>query len=483
MIGFFLAILLMILPGILFLVLLRKDGDLWEWVGAGSVVGIGGMGLSLFVISPTGLPVNRWTVGLLVFLLLLFLGQAVWKYRKEAVRSSLRRGRFERPAIGDLILGVPSGLWFVCVLGASFLSATFWPVYRWDAICRYYFRAILFLRYESFTYGDYNVPMWFYPPMTSFYKWWMMLWGSSEVKYLPPILLLATALGFIHFAKKYSIPLWAPLAAAALLASIPFVWVNSTVAYLNLPASLFGGLGIVYFGHWLLDRRTSSLLLANIFCAFAAWTRIDGMLWLGLLVPSSFLLALLFRKPLSWLVSSATGLGIWIMWPLYMRVGEVAQVEQTADAPLSRDLAYIFAPERRELIWDNFKLLWEEYPDYGLFWWLAAGVVVIGLLRINWFHLILILFSVSGLGGIFLSLMAIQNTMAQWSKAIRPEADSSLGRMVLYLIPPVCFLWMTLWMDRKELKVFGKKKYEKEDEVSEGEEKKKPDSLQPEAVA
>jgi 4-amino-4-deoxy-L-arabinose transferase-like glycosyltransferase len=164
----------------------------------------------------------------------------------------------------------------VILLISAFSRALYWPIYYWDALALYDYRAKIF--YEAGGIAQsLNLASTFFniiPPMTSLAHTFFYIIGSEElnVQFIYPFFYLGLILSFFLSVRKFCYRQIA-LLFTLLLASIPMFFEFSANAYTNLPFAFYFGMGTVYLYRFMQESERGYLFISGLFLGLAGWTR------------------------------------------------------------------------------------------------------------------------------------------------------------------------------------------------------------------
>ena len=155
----------------------------------------------------------------------------------------------------------------------------YWPVYDWDALALYDFRAKVFLIDNNFIHAamsnGYFVQ---YPLLTSLSHLFVYQIGLQSPKIIYSFIYLAFILIFYSTLKeRIGENKSRFLAVIALL--IPEIFSHSMMAYTNLSYSVFLCTGIIYLYKWLNNNEISLLMLSSILIGLSMWVRNYEPFW------------------------------------------------------------------------------------------------------------------------------------------------------------------------------------------------------------
>lgn len=274
------GIILTFLLGFNFTILVSPGLSRWERVALSWVISLGLVTLLLFLFSVLNI---RYSPGLFLGTLF-FLNAVLWLPLRSKVKFI--------PAI-KIFLKLPfSGINFffkklttlekvvtvallILVIG-SFIRAGYWPVYYWDALALYDYRAQLFTDAGGISQAVplTSLALHGFPPMTSLAHTFVYVLGgkAANPQFIYAAFYLALITTFYVSLRKYCLR-WFSLLMTLFLASIPFFMEFAANAYTNMPYAFYYGMGTVYLGRFLLEKEKGLLFIAAVLLGLAGWTR------------------------------------------------------------------------------------------------------------------------------------------------------------------------------------------------------------------
>lgn len=262
--------------GYLFSHLLIKEMSLLERLGLSYLLGIGLFTLLIFFGSWMGIKISTMSV-LISLLLLLIILQFLCDVLKRNTKIRL-------PKILLLVgeLNLYEKLTFsliVIVIGLSFLMTSYYPVNVWDALALYDFRAKIIAQMGYFTQIA-NQFTYFahYPLLTSLTHTIVYLFGANNPQFTYSLYLISFAAIFFSIIKKNSGRLVA-LLATLILVSSPIIFKHSTLAYTNLPYTVFYVTGVAYLYFSVINDRLDYMFVSSLLIGLSTWARAAEPFW------------------------------------------------------------------------------------------------------------------------------------------------------------------------------------------------------------
>lgn len=190
-----------------------------------------------------------------------------------------------------IIIGV--GSFFVV---SSFINTLYWPVYIWDALTLYDFRARVFVETGFIKTalhalgGDYYFN---YPLLTSLSHTIVYISGENNPQFLYSMFYVSLALIFygqlkVFLNRNYS------LFFTFMLLTVPRIYSQSLVAYTNLPYMVYFSIGTIYFYLWDKKRDIGYLIISAVLVGLSTWARSSEPFWL--VIFGTAVLVSIFRK-------------------------------------------------------------------------------------------------------------------------------------------------------------------------------------------
>lgn len=284
-------------------------------LGLSYLLGMGIFTLLMFVTNLLGLKItliNNILLFLAVATPLVVIGRKRMKSFWKELRVSYKNFH---PDLTEKA-GIAAIAFFVI---SSFASTFYWPVYTWDALTLYDFRAHVFTQMGfiksalSSLDGGYYLS---YPLLTSLTHTAVYLSGGNDPQFIYSLFYLSLGLVFYgqlceFVSRKIS------LLFTLILLTIPQIFNQSIVSYTNLPFMTFFSLGAIYFYIWDKKRTSGYLILAAILVGFSTWTRSTEPFWLGIFV-LVVLISVFRKKFLDILTFSVFFLPIQQIWKIFL---------------------------------------------------------------------------------------------------------------------------------------------------------------------
>ncbi len=261
----------------------------WERFGLAYGLGLAIFTFGTFLSSFLGAPFNKYT---LLVVVLVLLG-AIWGIKGKKRIGLDFKITWDRPTLAAIILGI-----IILLVGLSSLfESVVRPIYTWDALAIWGTKgkAIFSLGniqavkdYGAQSYYPLNIPI----AMAIFYHF-----GEPFVKSIFPFYFVAMLAVFYGSLKRCGCGK-VGLVGTLMLAVTPFVFFHSTIAYANLPMAFYYMASVIYLYQFFKNNNRSFLILSSVLLGVGYWTRSDGLIWI---FPSLAVLAVYALKKRRWL--------------------------------------------------------------------------------------------------------------------------------------------------------------------------------------
>jgi len=296
-------------------------------LGLSYLLGIGLFTLLMYGANLLGFKItfiNNLLLFLLFFIpLILFQREYLKKYWKELIRS-LRNLRL--PFVDKVLLGA-SGFF----IASSFINTFYWPVYIWDALTLYDFRAKVFVQTgfiksalaalgSSYYFG--------YPLLTSLSHAIVYSLGGNNPQFIYSLFYLSLGLVFYGLLREF-VSRKLSLLFSLMLLTIPQIFNQSVISYTNLPYLTYFSLGVIYYFIWDRKRSPGYLVFSALLVGLSTWTRSTEPFWLAVF-GIVFLTALYRRKILDVIVFSLIFFPVQQVWKNFQ--SSAGSVGSTLDA-------------------------------------------------------------------------------------------------------------------------------------------------------
>lgn len=270
--------LLVVIFGYLLSVILVEKMRLPERLGISYLLGFGIFTLLMFCYSTLGIKITLIST-LLALGICITVTLILFKILKRKISINLTgfvKSLFYLSRLEKIIVLVIVGL-----VIASFIVSTYFPVYIWDALALYDFRARIIAQIGFYTQIANNY-VWFggYPLFTSLSHTLVYIFGGSNPQFLYSSM-YASYIFIFYGALRQVVNRKVSLISTLLLASTPVFFDHSTFAYTNLPYSIFLSMGSIYLYVWFVKKKPIGyLILAAIMTGLSTWTRSAEPFWI-----------------------------------------------------------------------------------------------------------------------------------------------------------------------------------------------------------
>jgi|GEM_PF-2920347 len=386
-----------------------------------------GLGLYTFVIFISnwlfGTPIKispiiailAWLVMTAIYLNLCFKRKNIFPFQinnwsKRTLRWTLGLSKFEK--ILFLIL--------VFIFGSLLLSNLYWPIWSWDAVALFDFRARQILSFGQIL-GSFDLTPGSYPLLTSLAHVLVYIVGGKNPQYLYFLFLLSPSIIFYLFLRRF-MERSHSLISLILLTSLPLVTVQTQSALTDLPQSAFLLTGFIYLILGLHDDKKYYVVLSGLLFSLSMWARNEPFWMLAMLV------LFIFSFKRKWFILDgvflATIYAISYPWTNFIKTNAVPLVYaadqlDTHNIPLTNPMFWVVMPE---FIFKNI-----IFPVWPFF---LAFLLLLVIRRKNLTEIVkLITFSIF----IILTFLVVGTSMFVITYPQWPALYNSLQRMLIFL--------------------------------------------------
>lgn len=218
------------------------------------------------------------------------------------------------------------------LLGYTAITNLVWPISDWDAIALYDFRATVVKLAGHWREGKALGYFFHYPPFTSLFHGAMYQLGFERVKIIYT-LMFASFLSIFYVFLRRKVPLTQALVGLVLVTIAPLIWGHLTMAYTNLPYTIYFSLAVFYALEFLETKKTSHIVVSLLCLAGATWIRQSDPFWL-VIVATLFLGTYLAKSRVTWvtlLISLLVFMGLYKYWPWYVASLELLPIPLSAN--------------------------------------------------------------------------------------------------------------------------------------------------------
>ena len=271
-------LLLIFYLGVFFLKLFRVKFGMAEKISSGFMLGIGFSTFGLFLLGFIGYKFNFQNV--FIFLtsgnILLILINKIFLKNSFGHLSFIKLIKsfdlIERILIGGIIF----------FLLTSLIRNLYWPIWSWDAVQLFDYRAKLIVLGQSVFFPAKTFYDISYPPLTSILHSIFYASGSSNPQFIYTFIFAALIMGVYAFTKNLS-NRKVTLSLCFLISFYPLFYQNSILPLTDLVQSTFLVLGTFYLIKWLSQGKDNLAVLGGLFFAFSRFTRNEPV-WIAALV-------------------------------------------------------------------------------------------------------------------------------------------------------------------------------------------------------
>lgn len=289
------SLFIIMLAGLFLVDIFIPKSNILERISLGFLVGTNIFTILLFILNwkfSVSYNLNNSLIVLIGFLLLSFLANFVTRKINKTKGWGLRLSfslkkftRLEKTIIGFLLLLIVSVV----------ISNFYWPVKDWDALAVYDFKAISF---STTGYMDDAIGRGYftaYPMFGSLMHTFIYLTGVNSPMFFYSLLYISMLSVFYFLLRKVSGRSMS-LVGVLVLASNPLIFNHATMAYQNLPYTIYFALGVIYFSIGLENNHRSYLLLGGLVFALSNWVRMEFFLFFYLIIALYVLRAFITKK-------------------------------------------------------------------------------------------------------------------------------------------------------------------------------------------
>lgn len=272
---FILLLILIFLFGFEITVILGLKVDLLERLSLSFLLGIG---LSTFMVFLLAYVFNLNFSLISTFAIVTSLCVISFALKFKETTNFFRNIRFRKVIIKPKI----AIFWgFVLAIFAyTLLVNSFWPISDWDALALYDFRAKVFLIDKNLIHATLsNGYFTGYPLLTSLAHLFVYQTGINNPKSIYSLFYLSFIVIF-YYSLKRCIGENKAIFFTVVLALVPEILSNATIAYTNLAYTVYLCSGTFYLYNWTKNNQNSSLFLSAILVGLSSWVRSAEPFWI-----------------------------------------------------------------------------------------------------------------------------------------------------------------------------------------------------------
>lgn len=432
--------LLILIFGFLLARLILSESNFFESASVGVLLGIGLVTFILFLTSWIGVKITYVSTFLtaifLIFVVVLFY---ILLKRLGNLKNLFTLGVIAKPGLIELFFG---GAIFLFVL-LSFCLSTYFPVTVWDALALYDFRAKVISEYGYFVQIS-NQFSYFahYPLFTSLSHVIVYLSGGSNPQFIYSMLFVSFLISF-YFLLRRVVTRNISVIATFSLAILPEMLQHSTIAYTNLPYTIFYVLGIIYLYIAYLKNKNNYVLLSGILIGLSTWVRADLPFWMTGLI-FALIVGVKQKKVLPIITYLIPFLIIQQTWNLF--AAGLFGSDYSTSGQLSSVGASILGGLNLNRFLEVFAYL---YKNVISFWGMLLPIFILAIStnlvkkdRNSLVFLSIIIFNVLGL---FLGTYVFSFKVPEWK-----EIADSASRMSMFF-PPLIIYYISIVFGDKEI--------------------------------
>jgi len=431
-----LLLLAMCCIGASLLFLLKPRLQVSEILGLAFPVGSFLVTFSWFILSwKLTVPISNW----LGFATILFgVGWFLFLAYKNSFFSMLRGKISKKPFTRFSLI-----VWIIIVflVGESLFVNIVKPIYDWDALTLYDFRAQVVAESGSVA-TDAITHAYFlgYPFYTTLGHVGAYIFNTHESKLWYSLVYVSMILAFYGLLRR-KLSQNISSFGALLLAVHPTLFGHAHVAYTNLSYALFYGLSVLYFFAWLSDNKHRDLIICSVLLAASAWVRIAEPFHLVILV--SLVLSILFLKRSFFVLLSIVPVyAVRLIWQSYR--GEMLPTTESVPTNAIESSGSIIVELIQGVL--DFSRATEVmgylHANVLQHYWAVAPALLLALIISvrNKSYPVVSMFIVLflHLGLLYAGTLYFSLNVEYWK-----EIPDSLARMSMFLIPIVYFLAFT----------------------------------------
>lgn len=305
----------------------------------------------------------------------------------------------------------------------------YWPVYDWDALALYDFRSKVFLIDDNLIHAaisnDYFMG---YPLLTSLSHLFIYQIGLQSPKLIYSLFYFSFIIIFYTQLKKNTSE-GKTVFFTIILASIPELFVHSTMAYTNLIYSIYMCTGVFYLFLYNKYNDFFNLIVASILVGLSTWTRNSEPFWL---IPLLIVLFVSIKK------RKVFHSLLFLIFPFLINFfwGYVVRLTTKTSVVISAHVGQIYLKSLSNVTIDNFfsviiYLFRNVFSTWGLLFMTLLLILIYTTISKKLVHnkmpqLIIILFILLLISG----TLIFSVTFNEWQ-----NIPDSVRRMSMFLLP------------------------------------------------
>ncbi len=284
-----------VLTGFFLVDIFIPKSNILERISLGFLVGTNIFTILLFILNwrfSVSYSLNNSLTALIGFLVFSYLAnfatRKINKIKGWNLRLSFSLKKFTR--LEKIIIGV-----LLLLIVSVVVSNFYWPVKDWDALAVYDFKAISF---STTGYMDDAIGRGYftaYPMFGPLVHTFIYLTGVGSPMFFYSLLYISFITSFYFLLRKISGKTLS-LIGILVFASNPLIFNHATMAYQNLPYTIYFALGIIYMSLGLENKNRSYLLLGGLVFALSNWVRMEFFLFFYLIIALHVLRVFITKK-------------------------------------------------------------------------------------------------------------------------------------------------------------------------------------------
>jgi hypothetical protein len=309
---------------------------------------------------------------------------------------------------------------------------SFWPISDWDALALYDFRAKVFLIDTNLIHAALN--NWYfiqYPLLTSLAHLFVYQVGLGNPKFIYSLFYLSFVVIF-YYSLRRRVSENKAILFTIILSLVPEILSHATMAYTNLPYTVYLCSGIFYLYNWIKNEERSSLVLSAILVGLSSWVRIAELFWLAPLL-IVLMISIKNRKWEEFIRYPVIILFFYLPWKIFMNYINRATVSVASTVGSS-----YFSILKESTLERVFVVTKYMYKNVFSTWGLIFPIFLLVIIKtaINWrkssnifLYITLFLFAFLFAGTFIFSI-----TYLGWQ-----DIPDSIRRMSIFLLPLIIF--------------------------------------------
>jgi len=293
-------------------------------------LGAGALTWSLFILGWIGIP---FRLEIVIFVWLISISVITVLVRRSQISGQAKRS-LEKISNIRKVTGLEKALFAILVI--IFFVSIFISIGRsysvYDAVAMWAPKGYGIALEESLwgaSWGNHG----FSYPLNMHFLIGIFKLASDDIlpgsKIIFPIFFISLIAGVAAFLNKRGVEPRITALSAVILATVPTIFHNSTIGYANLPMGVYLVLGVLWGIDGIYSESKASQVLSGLLLGFAAWTIIEGVLFIIFAISAIICAKIISRRGriyfIHWLLPIIVIGGIWlIFYKLYAASGSSA---------------------------------------------------------------------------------------------------------------------------------------------------------------